>query len=328
MRAFDFVAADALDRAQALVAGHASAAIAGGTSLLDLMKLGVEAPGRLVDINALPLAAIEPVAGGVRIGALARNSDAAYDPLVRERFPALAEALLAGASAQLRNMATVGGNLMQRTRCSYFRETTWTACNKRLPGSGCAALDGFHRNHAVLGTSDACIATHPSDMAVALAALDAIVVLQSSRSERRVSVGDFHLAPGTTPERETVIEPGELIVAVELFDSVVARRSTYVKLRDRASYAFALASAACGVEVGADGLIADARIALGGVATKPWRASGAEATLLGKRPSREAYRAAAEAAFADARPRRDNAFKIDFGKRAIVRAFINLEERQ
>ncbi len=325
MQTFEFSAAAELERADALLADPATLAIAGGTSLLDLMKLGVERPARLVDITALPLEAIEEIDGGVRIGALARNSDVAYHPLVRKRFPALSEALLAGASAQLRNMATVGGNLMQRTRCTYFRETTW-ACNKREPGSGCAALEGFHRGHAVLGTSEACIATHPSDMAVALAALDAVVVTRRGSQSRRIPAGDFHLEPGATPQRESVLDSRELIVAVELHDQPIARRSTYVKLRDRASFAFALASAACALTLGRDGTIAEARIALGGVATKPWRAREAEATLAGTRPSREAYRRAADVAFASAVPRRDNGFKIELGKRAVVRAFDRLKQ--
>jgi xanthine dehydrogenase YagS FAD-binding subunit len=318
MRPFEFVAASAIDAARTALAGDGANAIAGGTSLVDLMKLGVERPRTVIDINALPLAAIERVGNDVRIGALVRNSDAAYDALVAESFPVLSQALLAGASAQLRNMATIGGNLMQRTRCTYFRDLHW-ACNKRSPGSGCAAIEGVNRNHAVLGGSDACVAVHPSDMATALAALDAAVVVAGNAGERHIAFADFHREPGTTPEIETSLAPGELILGVVLPLTPFFRNSAYVKIRDRASYAFALASAAVALDV-QGGTIAAARIALGGVATKPWRSAEAEAALVGKPASRATYAAAADAALAGAHPLRDNAHKIPFAKRALVRA--------
>ncbi len=318
MRAFEFERADALDAARAAIADAGTSALAGGTSLIDLMKLGVERPARVLDINRLPLAAIERDGGVVRIGALARNSDVAYDPLIAESFPALSRALLAGASPQLRNMATVGGNLLQRTRCTYFRDTAW-ACNKREPGSGCPALDGFHRNLAVLGTSDACIATNPSDMNVALAMLDATVIVRGASGERRIAFGDFHRQPGATPDVETSLEAGDLILGVEIPVTPYFRNSTYLKVRDRASYAFALASAAVALDL-QGGTIRGARVALGGVATVPWRSADAEAELIGKTPSKELFRRAAAAAFRDAQPRRDNGFKIQLGAKVLARA--------
>jgi xanthine dehydrogenase YagS FAD-binding subunit len=293
--------------------------LAGGTTLVDLMKLHVEQPALLIDINAVPLTAIEPLPdGGVRVGALVRNSDMAHHDLIRLRYPVLAEAILAGASAQIRNMATTGGNLLQRTRCYYFRDTA-AACNKREPGSGCAALDGYNRIHAVLGTSEHCIATHPSDMCVALAALDAIVRIDGPRGQRTVPVTDFHLLPGDHPERESLLQPGDLITAVDIPALSFATRSTYVKVRDRHSYAFALASAAVAIDVRA-GTIHDARIALGGVGTKPWRARDAERLLVGRPADPAAYRTAAEAALAGAAPRSGNAFKIELARRTLVRA--------
>jgi xanthine dehydrogenase YagS FAD-binding subunit len=293
--------------------------LAGGTTLVDLMKLHVERPPTVVDINRLPLVEIEELPdGGVRVGALVRNSDMAHHRLIRSRYPMLSQAILAGASAQVRNMATTAGNLLQRTRCYYFRDTA-AACNKREPGSGCAALDGYNRIHAVLGVSEHCIATHPSDMCVALAALDATVRLRSQDGERTVPVASFHLLPGDRPERESVLEAGELVTAVDIPALPFAARSTYVKVRDRASYAFALASAAVALDV-ADGTIRDARIALGGVATKPWRARDAERLLAGRRAEAASYRAAAEAALADAAPRAHNRFKIELAKRTVVRA--------
>src|SRR5438270_7250351 len=268
MNPFRYVSASDLEGAQrAAVPG--ARYLAGGTTLLDLMKLRVERPATIVDIN--PLALTEIVAlpdGGVRVGAMVRNNDMAHHELVRSRYPALSEAILAGASAQVRNMATTGGNLLQRTRCYYFRDTS-AACNKREPGSGCGALDGYNRIHAVLGTSDHCIATHPSDMCVALAALDAIVRLNGPRGERTIPVTEFHVLPGDHPERESVIDPGELITAVDIPPLPFAGRSLYVKVRDRASYAFALASAAVALDVDG-GIVRDARIALGGIGTKPW----------------------------------------------------------
>lgn len=311
---------------QAVLQDPKAAFLAGGTGLLDLMKLGVQTPNLLVDLQRLSLAQVEPLqGGGVRIGALARNSDVAHHPLIRERYPVLSEALLAGASAQIRNMATVGGNLLQRTRCSYFRDTA-TACNKRQPGSGCSALEGVHRMHAVLGTSEHCIATHPSDMCVALAALDATVHVQGPKGERRIALNDFYLLPGTTPERENVLERGELVLAVELPALPAARRSTYLKARDRASYAFALASVAAVLEVEA-GRIRQARVALGGVATRPWRARAAEERLLGQAPSPELYKAAAEAAVEGARPRTHNAYKVELARRLVVRTLTKLGGR-
>ncbi len=293
--------------------------LAGGTLLVDLMKLGVETPSDLVDVNGLPLAAIEKVAGGLKIGALSRNSDLANHPLVKEGFPVLSEALLSGASPQLRNMATLGGNLMQRTRCCYFRDLAYDACNKRKPGSGCAAQGGWTRYHAVLGTSDQCIAAHPSDMAVALVALDATVHVAGPKGARAIPIVDFHVVPGAHPEVETALAPGEMITHVLLPDSPFAKRSRYVKARDRASYAFALASAAVALHVDG-GTIKAARVALGGVGTKPWRSKEAEQKLEGQRPTRELYRAAAEAALAGATTKKDNAFKVELGKRTLARA--------
>jgi xanthine dehydrogenase YagS FAD-binding subunit len=291
---------------------------AGGTSLVDLMKLGVEKPNQLVDINSLPLANIEAQGDGVRIGAMVRNSDLAHNQIISSRYPVLSQALLSGASPQLRNMATVGGNLMQRTRCYYFRDTA-TPCNKREPGSGCPAIDGYNRIHAILGGSKNCIATHPSDMCVALVALDAIVQTRGPKGERSIPMADFHLLPSDHPERETVLEHGELIVAVDLPASRFAARSHYLKARDRASYAFALASVAAALDI-QNGVIRAARIALGGVGTKPWRAIEAEKVLLGKSPSEATYKAAAEAALQGAEPHKYNGFKVELAKRTVIRA--------
>jgi xanthine dehydrogenase YagS FAD-binding subunit len=293
--------------------------IAGGTNILDLMKGWIETPAELVDITALPYAEITETAEGLVIGALATMSRVAEDRTVRERCPLIAEALLAGATPQLRNVATIGGNLMQRTRCDYFRDTGFTACNKRSPGSGCDALDGENRKHAVLGTSDHCIATHPSDLAVALVALDAGVRLLGPRGPRTVRVEDFHLLPGETPDRETVIEPGELIVGVEVPSPPAAARSTYLKVRDRASFEFALASAAVLLEPDGD-RIRSARVALGGVATKPWRSHEAESVLTGAEIGEPVFRAAAEAALRGTRPRVHNAYKPELARRTLVRA--------
>ncbi|SEU12867.1 FAD binding domain-containing protein [Stigmatella erecta] len=295
-----------------------SAPIGGGTNLLDLMKIHVQNPALLVDINGLPLDKIQEVEGGLRIGALVRNSDLANHPLVRERYPVLSEAVLAGASPQLRNMATTGGNLLQRTRCAYFRDLS-QPCNKREPGSGCGAMEGFNRMHAILGTSPQCIAANPSDMNVALAALDASVHVTGPKGERTVAFGDFHLLPGSTPERETVLAPGELITYVSLPASRFAARSRYVKVRDRASYAFALASAAVALEL--DGkTIKEARVALGGVGTKPWRSPEAEKALVGQPADEVRFKAAAAAALKGARPRTHNAFKVELARRTLVRA--------
>lgn len=327
MNPFHYVQSTEVDASMQQVA-HAPEAtfLAGGTNLLDLMKLGVEKPAVLVDVRKLPLAQIEVLPeGGVRVGAMARNSDVAQHELIRLRYPLLSQALLAGASGQLRNMATVGGNIMQRTRCSYFRDTA-TACNKREPGTGCSALEGIHRSHAVLGTSEACIATHPSDMCVALAALGASVRVKGAKGERSVPFTDFHLLPGTTPQRETVLEHGELILSVDLPPLEAARRSLYLKARDRASYAFALASVAAVLE-GEGGRIKTARLALGGVGTKPWRAQAAEEKLVGQAPSPELFQAAAKAALEGARPRAMNGFKVELAQRLVVRALTLLGGR-
>lgn len=317
MQPFDYVVATDVESALAAMRAGARP-VAGGTNLLDLMKLHVEVPARLVDVNALPLGQVEATATGLRIGALVRNSDLAFDTRVQERFPVLSEALLAGASPQLRNMATVGGNLMQRTRCSYFRDAS-QPCNKRLPGSGCGAIGGYTRMHAVLGTSDRCIASNPSDMAVALAALDARVVLASGAGTRSVPVTDFHRLPGMHPEQDTMLRPGELILAVEVPDKPFSARSRYLKVRDRASYAFALVSVAVALHLDG-GRVREARIVLGGVGTKPWRCHEAEAALTGKPADEVRFKAAAAAALRGAKPQGDNGFKIELAKRALVRA--------
>lgn len=320
MRAFTFDRAkDVQDAVRRHDAMPASAYVAGGTTLIDLVKLDVMRPEHVVDINRVGLTEIETRPDGrMRIGAMVRNSDLAWHKDVRERYPVLAEALLSGASSQLRNMATTGGNLMQRTRCVYFRDNV-SPCNKREPGSGCAAMDGWNRQHAVLGTSDACIATHPSDMCVAMAALDAEIVLKGREDERTVPIEDFHLLPGNTPDKEHALRPGELITAVMLPPMPAGARSWYVKLRDRESYEFALASTAVVLAM-QDGKISEVRVALGGVGTKPWRARKAEAVLRGATADEATFRRAAEAAMRDARPRQHNAFKIELAKRVIVRA--------
>ena len=319
MQAFRYSQPKSIDNAVEANGRQNSKFIAGGTTLVDLMKLNVEKPTALVDVNGLPLDRIEPSSdGGLKIGALVRNSDLAWNSDVKQRYSVLSEALLAGASPQLRNMATTGGNLLQRTRCYYFRDTNYQ-CNKREPGSGCAAIDGFHRIHAVLGGSEHCIATHPSDMAVAMMALEATVHLRGAQGERSVALNDFYLVPGTTPEKENVLEPGELITYVTLPALPQGTRSHYLKLRDRASYEFALASAAVVVQV-SGGKIQHARVAMGGVGTKPWRSKEAEQALQGREANEHTFRAAAEAALKPAKPLRDNAFKVELAKRAIVRA--------
>jgi xanthine dehydrogenase YagS FAD-binding subunit len=293
--------------------------LAGGTGLLDLMKLHVQTPSVLVDVRKLPLSQVEELPeGGLRLGALARNSDVAHHPLVLERYPLLSQALLAGASGQIRNMATVGGNLLQRTRCSYFRDTS-SPCNKREPGSGCAAYEGVNRYNAVLGGSAACIATHASDMCVPLAALGATVRVRGEKGERTIPFTDFHLLPGTTPQRETVLEHGELVLSIDLPALPAAKRSLYLKVRDRASYAFALVSVAAALEV-KEGKIQQARLALGGVGTKPWRVPAAEEKLVGQAPTPEAFQAAAAAALEGAQPREHNGFKVELARRTVVRA--------
>ena len=350
MRNFGYLAADTAEAAVAIAArDRACRFLAGGTNLVDLMKEGVETPSSVLDIAGLPdMAGIGfGPDGAVGIGALVRNSDLAHHPRVAERLPMLSQALLSGASAQIRNMATVGGNLLQRTRCWYFT-TPGYRCNKRRPGAGCAAIDGVNRDHAVLGTSAARRgpppapqlrpraarpppggtraawgATHRSYMWVALAGLDATVVTLDEAGGRRIDFADFYLLPGDTPERETALRPGELIVAVEVAGDALFARSTYVKLRDRSSYQFALASAAAALEM-RGGRITRARLALGGVGTRPWRTREAERLLVGREPTVGSFELAAAAALADARPLRDNAFKIDLARGAIVRAFLHL----
>jgi xanthine dehydrogenase YagS FAD-binding subunit len=294
--------------------------LGGGTNLVDLMREGVERPSALIDVSGLDRGISERADGGLRIGAAASNTALATDRRVRERYPMLARAVLAGASAQIRNMATVGGNLLQRTRCLYFYDDA-AHCNKRNPGAGCDAIDGFNRMHAILGASSACVATHPSDMCVALAALEATVHLQGADGARTVSrtlpFEALHRLPGDTPDRETELRPGELITAIELPSLPMARHSTYRKVRDRSSYAFALVSVAAALEL-EDGTIRDVRLALGGVAHKPWRAHAAEGLLRGRPPSEALFRQASEAELAAARPLRDNSFKVELAKRTIV----------
>ena len=293
--------------------------LGGGTTLIDLMKLNVETPARVLDINRLPLDKIEATPdSGVKIGAMVRNSDLANHAKVQKDYPVLSQAILQGASAQIRNMATVGGNLLQRTRCVYFRDTAM-ACNKREPGSGCPAITGHNRTLAILGASDHCIATNPSDMCVALAALEATVHIQGPKGSRTVAFGDFHLLPGNTPHRETVLEPGDLITHVTLPPPIAGSKQVYLKLRDRASYEFALASAAVVLTI-ANGNISRARIALGGVGTKPWRAPEAEAALTGKPATDAIFRQAAEAGLRDAKPQSENKFKIELAKRCLTHA--------
>ena len=320
MHPFSYVHVESVDAAIAEGSRAEAKYLAGGTNLLDLMKGYVEQPERIVDIGTLPLSGISELPdGGLRIGALARNSDMANDVLVRQRYPLLAQALLAGASPQLRNMATAGGNLMQRTRCHYFTDTAYARCNKRMPGSGCAAREGFTRQLAILGASEQCIATHPSDMAVALAALDASVRVRGRSYERLIPIGEFHRLPGDEPQRDNTLARGELIVAIELPPSPFARNAHYLKVRDRASYAFALVSVAAALDVD-DGSVRDARVALGGVAHKPWRATDTEKALVGRRLDRAAIDAAAALSVVGAQPVRDNAFKVPLAQRAVARA--------
>jgi xanthine dehydrogenase YagS FAD-binding subunit len=322
MNNFDYVRPATIAEAIAAASQPGTAYLAAGTNLLDLMKGGIVRPTCLVDMSHLPgLDGIEHLAGGgVRIGALVRNADLAHDPDFARRFPAVAEALLSGASAQLRNAATVGGNLLQRTRCPYFYDVA-SACNKRDPGAGCEARGGDTRLHAILGWSENCIATHPSDFCVPLAALDAIVEIQGTAGRREVPLEGFHRQPGDAPDRESVLEPGELIVAVRLPAEAAAfsAHARYLKVRERTSYAFAVVSAAAALRI-EDNTMVEARIALGGVALKPWRARAAEEALAGAHPDRPAFRRAAEAALADAEPSGDNAFKIELARRIVTRA--------
>jgi xanthine dehydrogenase YagS FAD-binding subunit len=291
----------------------------GGTTLLDLMKLNVETPDRVLDINRLPLDKIEPMPdGGLKIGATVRNSDLAYHAKVQRDYSVLSQAILQGASAQIRNMATVAGNLLQRTRCVYFRDTAMQ-CNKREPGTGCPAITGHNRTLAILGTSEHCIATNPSDMCIALSALDATIHIQGPKGTRAVAFGDFHLLPGSTPHRETVLEPGDLITHITLPPQASGSKHHYLKLRDRASYEFALTSAAVILTI-ANAKISRARIALGGVGTKPWRSPEAEAALVSKPANDASFRQAAEAALKDAKPQSENLFKIELAKRCLTHA--------
>ncbi|MEU3991878.1 xanthine dehydrogenase family protein subunit M [Streptomyces platensis] len=320
MRAISYTrATDVHSAVEAVTSDPGSSFLAGGTTEVDLLRLDVLRPHRLVDINRLPLTGVEERAdGGLLIGALARMSEVAEDPAVVERFPMLSQALLLGASAQLRHMASMGGNLMQRVRCAYYRDPE-SACNKRVPGSGCSALEGVHRGHAILGTSEHCIATHPSDLAVALVALDAVVHVEGMDGARTIPVDDFFLLPADTPEREHPLTPGELITAIEVPALPMARRSLYLKVRDRESYEFALASAAAALAL-EDGVVREVRLALGGVATKPWRARRAEDVLMGERADDAAFTRAATAELAPATTRPMNAFKAELARRTLVRA--------
>ncbi len=320
MISFQYSRADSVaDAVRQIAAGPAAKFIAGGTNLVDLMKMDVERPTRLIDVSRLPLKQVEEVAGGgLRIGALVPNSDLAYHPLVEQRYPLLSSALLAGASAQLRNMASVGGNLLQRTRCAYFYDIA-TPCNKREPGSGCSAIGGLNRMHAILGTSEACIAVHPSDMCVALAVLEAKVHVTGPRGDRAIAFPDFHRLPGDTPQRDASLEPDELITSVELPPRGFRSNYTYLKVRDRLSYAFALVSVAVGLELDGN-IIREARFALGGVAHKPWRNARAEAALGGEAVGEAAFARAADLVLSEARGFGHNTFKLDLARRTIVRA--------
>jgi xanthine dehydrogenase YagS FAD-binding subunit len=320
MRPFNYARATDAKTAAAQVAGNKEAKfLAGGTNLLDLMKEGVENPAQLVDILRLNLSQIRETSGGLSIGALARNTDTANHPLIRQNYPLVSQAILAGASGQIRNMATNGGNLMQRTRCQYFYDTA-SRCNKREPGTGCDALEGINRIHAVLGWSEQCIATYPGDMANALYALDAVVRVQTPNgSERTIPINDFHRLPGDAPEKDNTLAHGEIITAIELPKNNFAARSYYLKVRDRASYAFALVSVAAALEMSGKN-IKQARVVLGSVAHKPWRSMEAEKALAGKPATVETFRQAAEAALKDAKSFEYNRFKVELGKRAVVRA--------
>ena len=326
MKTFEFIrpansAAAITTAAQAKTAQQGAEVryIAGGTTLIDLMKLNVETPGRLLDINRLPLDKIEATGdGGLKIGATVRNSDLAHHATVQRDYAVLSQAILAGASAQLRNMATTAGNLLQRTRCAYFRDTAMP-CNKREPGTGCPAITGSNRTLAVLGTSEHCIATNPSDMCIAMAALEATIHVQGPKGARAIPFGEFHLLPGNTPHRETVLEPGDLITHVTLPAPIKGSKQLYLKLRDRASYEFALASAAVVISLTGQN-VTRARIALGGVGTKPWRSQEAEAVLVGQPANGANFRRAAEAALRDAKPQSENGFKVELARRCLTHA--------
>ncbi len=324
MKPFRYVRPDDQPAAVALLAENPTANfLGGGTNIVDLMKLDVARPDMLVDVAQLTGQGIEDLPdGGVRIGAAMRNSDLAADPVIRQRYPVLSQALLAGASGQLRNMATTAGNLLQRTRCVYFQDVT-TPCNKREPGSGCSAVEGWTRNHAILGASEHCVATHPSDMAVAMAALGAVVQVQGGSGQRSIPVVELHRLPGEAPQRDTVLEHGDLVTAVDLPDLAWAKSSLYRKVRDRASYAFALVSVAAALDV-RDGIVRDVRLALGGVAHKPWRATIAEDALRGAPANTNTFRAAAETELAEARPLGDNAFKVLMARNILVSTLLHL----
>lgn len=325
MTPFAYSKPAAIDEAVRL-AGPDSLFIAGGTNLVDLMKENLVRPKRLIDINALPLRDVTATAdGGLRIGALVGNAELAWHPEIERRYPLLAQALLSGASPQVRNMASAGGNLLQRTRCHYFYDAQ-VPCNKREPGSGCPAREGLNRNHALFGASEHCVAVHPSDFCVALAALDAQVVIIGPQGEHRVPMSDFHRLPGDTPQRDTVLEAGELILAIELPAAGFAGHHAYLKLRDRASFAFALVSVAAALELDEGGQIRQARIALGGVAHKPWRRADVEASLVGQTATAEHFAAAAELLLKDAQPLAHNAFKVELARRAVVRALTTAAE--
>jgi xanthine dehydrogenase YagS FAD-binding subunit len=321
MRPFTYVRAASVEAAvQAAGSYQDEHYLGGGTNLVDLMKMGVERPSTLVDVTRLPLNKIEEHQGGLRIGALVTNTDCANSPLVRTRYPVLSQAILSGATQQLRNKATMGGNLLQRTRCYYFYDPTLGECNKRNPGSGCSAKDGVNRIHAILGASPECIATNPSDMCVALSALEATVLVQGPKGKREIAFAEFHRLPGDKPQMDTNLMPGELVTAIDLPALTYGRNATYIKVRDRNSYAFALVSVAAIVDLDESGKVRKAHVALGGVSHKPWRAEKVEHHLHGKAPEPELIRAAAEIELHDSKPYSGNAFKVELAKRTIVRA--------
>jgi xanthine dehydrogenase YagS FAD-binding subunit len=320
LKPFDFRHAGSVEEAVAAGGAPGTKYLAGGTNLLDLMKGGVEAPDALVDLRRLGLTTISATAaGGVLIDAGVSNSAVANHPLIRAQYPVVSHAILSGATTQLRNMATAGGNLMQRTRCPYFMQTVFTACNKREPGSGCAARSGFHREHAIFGASDACVAVHPSDMAVALAIVDAVVHVQGADGRRSIAIADFFALPGHTPDVDNTVRRGELIVGIELPPSEYAQHSWYLKVRDRHSYAFALVSVAAGLVID-DGVITSAALAMGAVAARPWRLPESERALIGRPADEAAFHAAAQAAMTGAEPLSQNSFKVDLGRHSVVRA--------
>lgn len=326
MKAFDYYRVASPAESTAAFASHQNAMfLAGGTTLVDLMRIDVLTPDTLVDVNPLALREIDVTDEAIVVGANVRNSQLAWHPAVRERFPVLTQAILSGATTQIRNMATVAGNILQRTRCPYFRDVH-SACNRRAPQSGCDAIGGFTRGHAVLGVSEHCIATHPSDMCVAAALLDAeIRTVKADGTNRTISFNEFYLLPGDTPHNETVLDRGELIIDVVFPTVPIARRSHYLKVRDRASYEFALASAAVAIQLDGDRIV-DARLAVGGVATKPWRCVAAEQSLVGKPAAEKSFREAADIALTGAVPQQHNAFKVDLARRTIVRAFATITE--